>query len=176
MLGVNQKAWLKSQLLGGKNLDLIVWANSVPWIGEEEAGEDYWAGYAHERAELASFIRDNEIRNICMISADAHMLAIDDGSNNTYAGGRGGFPVFQAAALESPESEKGGPYSIGDQNGESGAGVADRRQFGVCEVKYVEGNEVPRIRWTAFRAEKKTARPMQLFRYEFSGRQTFAGF
>ena len=46
VLGINQKAWLKSQLLRGKDLDLIVWAGSIPWIGAEEAGEDYWAGYA----------------------------------------------------------------------------------------------------------------------------------
>jgi phosphodiesterase/alkaline phosphatase D-like protein len=176
MLGINQKAWLKSQLLAGKALDLIVWANSVPWIGEEEAGEDYWAGYAHERTELATFIRDNDIRNICMLSADAHMLAIDEGSNSGYAGGRAGFPVFQTAALESTESEKGGPYSIGDQNGRSGPGVAGRRQFGVCEIKYDEGNDIPRIIWTAFRAEKKTATPMPLLRHEFAGRETFAGF
>ena len=111
-----------------------------------------------------------------MLSADAHMVAIDDGTNNNYAGGRGGFPVFQAAALESPESEKGGPYSIGDLNGESGPGVAGRRQFGVCEVKYGAGSDVPRIIWTAFRAEKKTATLTPLLRHEFMGRQTFGGF
>ncbi|BCS31373.2 hypothetical protein TBR22_A05730 [Luteitalea sp. TBR-22] len=110
MLGVNQKVWLKDQLLRGKDLDLIVWSSSVPWIGKAEAGEDYWAGYADERAEIANHLKDNDIRNVCMISADAHMVAIDDGSNSGYAAGnRGGFPVLQAAALESPESEKGGP-------------------------------------------------------------------
>jgi phosphodiesterase/alkaline phosphatase D-like protein len=176
MLGVNQKAWLKNQFLSGKDLDLIVWVNSIPWIGQEEPGEDYWAGYAHERSELAAFIREHEVRNICMLSADAHMLAIDDGTNSGYADGRGGFPVFQAAALESPESEKGGPYSIGGQNGVSGPGVAGRRQFGVCEVKYEPGNEVPRIRWTGFRAEKKTAKPLALIRHDFNGRLTFTGF
>jgi hypothetical protein len=111
-----------------------------------------------------------------MLAADAHMLAIDDGTNSGYAGGRGGFPVFQAAALESPESEKGGPYSIGDENGGSGPGIAGRRQFGVCEVKYDAGNEVPRVIWTAFRAKKETAAPMLLLRHEFTGRQTFTGF
>ena len=177
VLGINQKAWLKSQLLRGKDLDLIVWAGSIPWIGAEEAGEDYWAGYAHERAELCQHLVDNDIRNVCMISADAHMVAIDDGSHSGYAaGGRGGFPVFQAAALESPESEKGGPYSLGDEHGRPGPGIAGRRQFGVCEIVYDVGQPGPRVVWTAHRAEKETAAVQELLRYEFPARQTFTSF
>ena len=118
VLGVNQKTWLKHQLVRGKDLDLIVWASSIPWVGAEDAGEDFWAGYASERAELCQHLVDNDVRNVCMISADAHMVAMDDGRHAGYAaGGRGGFPVFQAAALESPESEKGGPYSVGTESG-----------------------------------------------------------
>ena len=37
VLGVNQKAWLKSELLRGRDLDLIVWASSIPWVGADEA-------------------------------------------------------------------------------------------------------------------------------------------
>ncbi len=176
VLGVNQKTWLKSELLRGKDLDLIVWASSIPWIGAEDAGEDYWAGYATERAELCQHLVDHDIRNVCMISADAHMVAIDDGSHGGYAaGGRGGFPVFQAAALESSESEKGGPYSMGDENGQPGPGIAGNRQFGVFEVVY-GGGSGPRVIWTAFRAEKGTSTVTPLLRHEFPARQTFAGF
>jgi phosphodiesterase/alkaline phosphatase D-like protein len=177
VLGVNQKAWLKSQLLRGKDLDLIVWASSFPWIGRAEPGEDFWAGYADERAELSRFLRDNDIRNVCMISADAHMLAIDDGSHSGYAAasGGGGFPVFQAGALESPGSEKGGPYSKGDEGGGEGPGIAGRRQFGVCDVIYGDPAG-PRVVWTAFQAEKETARTTEVLRHEFPARATFAGF
>ena len=56
VLGVNQKTWLKSELLRGKDLDLIVWASSIPWIGADDPGEDYWAGYATERAELCQHL------------------------------------------------------------------------------------------------------------------------
>ncbi len=176
VLGVNQKTWLKSELLRGKDLDLIVWASSIPWIGAEDAGEDYWAGYATERAELCQHLVDHDIRNVCMISADAHMVAIDDGSHGGYAaGGRGGFPVFQAAALESSESEKGGPYSMGNENGQPGPGIAGNRQFGVFEVVY-GGGSGPRVIWTAFRAEKGTSTVTPLLRHEFPARQTFAGF
>jgi hypothetical protein len=49
-----------------------------------------------------------------MVSGDAHMLAIDDGSNNRFStSGAAGFPVFQAAPLDRPASVKGGPYSEG---------------------------------------------------------------
>jgi phosphodiesterase/alkaline phosphatase D-like protein len=175
VLGVNQKTWLKRELLRGKDLDLIVWASSIPWIGADDPGEDFWAGYATERAELCQHLVAHEIRNVCMISGDAHMVAMDDGSHGGYAtGGRGGFPVFQAAALESPESEKGGPYSIGNEHGGVGPGIAGNRQFGVFEIDY--GGAAPRVTWTALRAEKTSAAVTQLLRHEFPARHTFAGF
>jgi hypothetical protein len=43
-----------------------------------------------------------------MLSADAHMLAIGDGTNSD-----GGFPVVQAGALDRRPGVKGGPYSEG---------------------------------------------------------------
>jgi phosphodiesterase/alkaline phosphatase D-like protein len=176
VLGVNQKAWLKAELVRGKDLDLIVWANSIPWIGDEEAGEDFWAGYAREREELAQHLVDHDIRNICQISGDAHMVAIDDGRNCCYArGGRGGFPVFQAAALESPESEKGGPYSHGSPGGSAGHGIAGRRQFGTFEVRY-GSDPSPTVVWKAFRAEKGSGRLEELLSHEFAAHKTFHAF
>lgn len=49
-----------------------------------------------------------------MVSGDAHMAALDDGSHSGYSGsGHPGFPVLQAGALDRPGSIKGGPYSHG---------------------------------------------------------------
>ncbi len=49
-----------------------------------------------------------------MVSGDAHMVALDDGTNSDYSSSRsGGFPVLHAAALDRPGSLKGGPYSEG---------------------------------------------------------------
>jgi len=177
VLGINQKAWLKSELLRGRDLDLVVWASSFPWIGEADPQDDFWAGYAAERAELGEFIRANAIRNVCMISADAHMLAIDDGTHSGYGtGGRGGFPVFQAGALESRGGEKGGPYSIGKLDGTLGPGLGDRRQFGVFEIEYDGSPAGPRVIWTGFRAEDDTAPATSLIRHEFRARETFSRF
>ncbi len=112
VLGVAQKQWFKQELATAKSFPLVVWVSSFPWIGT--TGDDGWYLYTYERRELANFIKDNELTNLCMISGDAHMVAIDDGSHSDYAtGGGASFPVFHAAALDQAGSVKGGPYSEG---------------------------------------------------------------
>jgi len=126
MLGKTQKAWFKQKLLEAKSSHpLIVWVNSLPWIGT--TGDDGWHLYTNERREIADFLKNYQIENLCMISGDAHMLAIDDGTNSDYAtGGGAGFPVFHAASLDQSPSLKGGPYSEGAFPG--------RGQFGFMMV------------------------------------------
>lgn len=140
VLGREQKEWLKGELLAGRDsYKLVVWVNSIPWIGGKEEASDRWFGYTTERRELASFIKENGINNLCMISADAHMLAIDDGRNSGYApGGGGGFPIFHAASLDSGPSIKGGPYSHG--------AIQGRGQYGIFRVEDEGGNNV-KIIW-----------------------------
>jgi hypothetical protein len=107
----------------------------VPWIGSRSAGADHWAGYSTERAEIADFIADNEITGLLMLAGDAHMLAIDDGSNNDYAtNGGASFPVFQAAALDRRGTVKGGPYSEGTYPGGG--------QFGLVTVEDGGGDTI----------------------------------
>ncbi len=111
MLGKAQKEWLKDELLRGKfEGPLTVWVNNVSWISS--ADPDTWAGYQTERAEIATFIEENEIENIAMLCGDAHILAMDDGSNNRYgAQGKRLFPVFHAGPLDSTPVFRGGPYT-----------------------------------------------------------------
>lgn len=79
-----------------------------PWL------DDYWAGFAYERHEIADFIKQNAIRSVCILHGDAHMLAADNGSHSDYAtGGGAAMPVLAAAALDQDASVKGGPYSQG---------------------------------------------------------------
>ena len=130
MLGDTQKRWLKRELLAAKDrYKLVVWASTVPWVAAPTPGADHWGGFATERREIADFIEGNGIEAMLMVSGDAHMLAIDDGSNNRYSSnGEGpGFPVFQAAALDRRQSTKGGPYSHGVAPG--------RGQFGLVTVE-----------------------------------------
>lgn len=128
LLGKKQKAWLKQELLDSKGrYPLVVWVSPVGWIGKT-LDDDSWPGYPSERTELALFLAEHGIENVLMLAGDAHMLAIDDGTNNTYAqDGRRGFPVFHVAALDQVGSEKGGPYSHGVQIG--------RGQYGLIEIE-----------------------------------------
>ncbi len=136
MLGAEQLAWFENELLvADEEYPVVVWVNNVPWIAPEAEGSDNWAGYTTERAEIADFIADNDIDGLFMIAGDAHMVAIDDGTNSDYsASGGAGFPVLHAAALDRPGSEKGGPYSGGAF---PGAG-----QFGVVDIADDGGDEI----------------------------------
>jgi hypothetical protein len=113
MLGDEQLRWLLTEI--ADSLDrypVVVWINSVPWITDSEAGADHWGGYTNERDTVAAAIAAAGSEGLVMLAGDAHMVAIDDGSNNRFAPG-GSFPVIQAAALDRQGSTKGGPYSEG---------------------------------------------------------------
>jgi hypothetical protein len=149
MLGSAQKAWLKRELLDADGkYPLIAIVTSVPWIAEEHDGADNWGGFATERREIANFIADNGIDGVTMIAGDAHMVAIDDGTNSDYSdSGLAPIPVLQAAALDRPGMTKGGPYSEGMYPGGG--------QFGLMSVEDDGGNSI-RVTWTGMRWDGST--------------------
>lgn len=115
MLGEKQKAWFKRELLAARDrYPLVFWVNSVTWVGKPVANGDQWFGFTAERRELANFFKENQIKNLCILTGDAHMTSADDGSNGDFADG-GGAPVPQlmSSPLDRPGSTKGGPYSHG---------------------------------------------------------------
>lgn len=130
MLGAAQKAWFKRELVGARKRGLlIVWVSTVPWIGPPSAGSDTWAGYASERRELADLIARQG--PVLMLAGDAHMAAIDDGSNSGYSrSGASGFPIMHAAALDRPGGTKGGPFSEGTYPGSGQFGTLSIRDRG----------------------------------------------
>ena len=128
-LGAQQKTWFKQELINARDggFPFIVWVNTIPWIARAQPGDDSWAGFATERAEIANFIRDNQINNLAIISGDMHGLAYDDGNNADYATGKGApIIVMHAAALTSNPVEKGGPYTVGP--------IVGGQQYGVLEI------------------------------------------
>lgn len=145
MLGAAQIDWLEQEMIAARDANqLIVWANSVPWIAEAGSGTgDEWGGYPEERRAIANFIADNGIADqMVMVAGDAHMLAIDDGTNSDYSdSGNGGFPVLHAAALDRPGSTKGGPYSEGSF---PGAG-----QFATMAVQD-DGGDTIEVSWQGY--------------------------
>ena len=105
---------------------LVVWMNPVPWVAEEEDGADHWGGFADERRRIADVIAEHDL-DLLMVSGDAHMVAIDDGTNTDYsAAGDGGFPLIHSAPLDRPASIKGGPYSEG--------AIADPGQYARVDI------------------------------------------
>lgn len=136
ILGATQKEWFKQELLAAnERYPVIIWLESVPWIAGTQQNADHWGMYQTERREIANFIADNHIDGLLMIAGDAHMLAIDDGSNNDYAtNGGASFPVFQAAALDRRGTVKGGPYSEGTYPGGG--------QFGLVTIEDDGGDTI----------------------------------
>jgi len=128
-MGTTQKTWFKQELINARDsgFPLIVWVCPDPWIAAPQLGDDSWGGYTTERTEIANFLRDNRITNLALLSGDMHGLAFDDGTNSDYATG-GGAPVtvLHGAALSSPASMKGGPYS--------GGAVPGSQQYGILEI------------------------------------------
>jgi alkaline phosphatase D len=53
---------------------------------------DYFGAYAYERTKILNFIRQNDIKNVIVISGDTHGSAIDDGRN-------AGLPEMNASGL-----------------------------------------------------------------------------
>jgi hypothetical protein len=127
MMGDAQKQWFKDELLAARDAEvpLIIWMSGVPTI-QIGSVRDNWGSYATERKELLEFIRDQDIRNVVVISGDMHALAYDDGrALESYVTGGKKIPVFHAAALTRDGSEKGGPYSGGVSEGSGRYGVMD---------------------------------------------------
>ena len=97
---------------------------------EAKSNDDLWGAFSNERREIAIFLRDNGITNLCILHGDSHMLAADDGTHSDYANGGGArIPVMCGGPLDQDASIKGGPYSQGVYRARKGEGC-----FGYVQV------------------------------------------
>ena len=126
IMGAAQKQWFKAQLLAARDAEapLIVWNSSVPFLSTETSN-DNWGSFQTERRELLEFIRDQQIKNLVIVSGDMHALAIDDGRGTAAYVSGVRIPVFHAAAIARAGSTKGGPYSHGVSAGTRRYGTLD---------------------------------------------------
>lgn len=118
LMSEEQNDWFFAELAQAANYSTVVWVTSVPWTGAtDKRSVDAWDACPDKRTLISNYIRDQNITNLIAISGDAHMLAIDDGTNTDYSDGEApgiaGFPVFQGGPLANTGSTKGGPYSHG---------------------------------------------------------------
>lgn len=155
MLGATQLRWLIDELQqGSRSHALVVWVNPTPWISAGDDAGDDWSNYPDERRRIADAIAAGGVDNLVMVSGDAHMVAIDDGTNSGYGtDGSPGFPVLHAAALDRPGGTKGGPYSHG--------ALAGSGQFGRIEVRD-DGGDTISVRLSAHNWEDE-----ELLSYEY---------
>lgn len=139
MLGVRQRAWFLNELeAAADGHALIVWVNAVPWIAEPGSGHG-WGPYDWERRHIADRIRAlGLVDRLLVLGGDAHMVAIDDGTNSNFATdalpGEPGFPVVHAGPFDRFPRHKGGPYSHGKVGARILFGVVPIQQFGLAEV------------------------------------------
>jgi len=138
MMGPRQRQWLDEAFAraAADDVALVFWLSTVPWITREGSKEDGWASYGWERQWVADRIDAHGLtRRLVVLAGDAHMVAIDDGTNSNYTSGAkpgvAGFPVFQAAPLDRAATLKGGPYSHGTS--------VKSNQFGWVEVDDRDG-------------------------------------
>ena len=83
MLGPVQKKWLLEKLKASKATFKVL-ASPVPWAygakaglqttrrGKVQGGLDTWEGFKKEREEIFSFLEENKIDGVILISADRH--------------------------------------------------------------------------------------------------------
>jgi phosphodiesterase/alkaline phosphatase D-like protein len=165
IMGNAQKTWFKNQCLFARNNNLMIaWVSGVSFGGNRS---DNWGGFVAERTELSNFFRDNNIKNMFILSGDAHMLAIDNGSNHDFSTGTNNpndYPVFQAAAINNVGSTKGGTYSEGGTFPNSGFSTG---QYGVVEVTD-SGTTNITIKFTGFRTNGNTTTESVLTNYTFT--------
>jgi phosphodiesterase/alkaline phosphatase D-like protein len=165
IMSSTQKTWFKNQCLYARDNNLMIaWVSGVSFGGNVA---DNWGGFVAERTELSNFFRDNAIKNMFILSGDAHMLAIDNGSNHDFSTGTNNpndYPVFQAAAINNGGSTKGGGYSEGGTfpNPNSSTG-----QYGVVDVTDSGTGNIT-IKFTGYRTNGNTTNESVLTSYTFS--------
>jgi alkaline phosphatase D len=72
MLGPVQKEWLLKKLKSSKAAFKVL-ASSVPWaFGTKPGSLDTWEGYKKEREDIFSFLEENKIDGVILLSADRH--------------------------------------------------------------------------------------------------------
>lgn len=112
-MGAAQKTWFKNELLLAKqNKQMVAWVTSISFGGNQS---DNWGGFRAEREEIANYLATEDIENLMILSGDAHMSAIDDGTNHDFSTGAvnlNRYPVMSASGLNQNGSNKGGTYNI----------------------------------------------------------------
>lgn len=141
VLGAEQKTWLQG-LLGAPDTPLTFIVSEAPWIAATEIAADHWGVYQTERTEIAGWITTSATE-VVMLCGDAHMLAIDDGTNSA-----AGVHVWHGAPLNQSNSTKGGPYSGGTYTAGRGYGLVTITDDGTTVIATFAGIKSDGTAWS----------------------------
>ena len=163
IMSSTQMQWLKNEITTGANQNqIIAWISGVSFSGNIS---DNWGGFTGERTEISNYLKSQNIKNFFIISGDAHMLAIDNGNNTDFSTNNDNpnkYPIFQAAALNRPGSNKGGTYSEGAYPNPS----STDGQFGLVTVTDNGGDEIC-IKFTGYRVTSGSTSSSKVVEYIF---------
>lgn len=115
MMDVVQYTWLLQQFLHARDNGLVAcWVSPLTW--NSMGWPENWACQPEERRAISDFLYAQHVKDLFIISGDAHMLAIDDGANADFSTAQSlayHYPIFQAAAISRFGSYKGGNFNQG---------------------------------------------------------------
>jgi alkaline phosphatase D len=92
-LGAAQKNWLKQRLRASRAPFKII-VSGQPWSDEKGPGGESWEAFAHERAELFAFIREEKISGVVLVSGDNHVGEL----NCLPESAHGGYDLFEVSS------------------------------------------------------------------------------
>jgi phosphodiesterase/alkaline phosphatase D-like protein len=163
MFTPEQRDWFFAEILAAQSAgQVVVWCNTLPWIGATVTGADHWGGYRYAGEEIATFLTSTgNSDRVCIISGDMHALAYDDG---TSANNTGSLHVCHAAAMDRIASSKGGPYLVGPIQVPSGQPLS---QFGVMEVTDTGSSSIG-FRFIGYSVDRSTGVPTEELDESFS--------
>lgn len=156
MLGTTQKAWFKDQIANNPD-KLIVWVCPRVFGVVPQVDADNWGGFTTERTELVTHIHANAPGRVVVLSADLHLMGIDNGAGTDFLPG-GGEPlkVFQCAPLDKVPIVMGSYISLNE------GAVSVNGVYGTMEVVDTGGSSVDVI-WKGFNSSGT-----QLLSYSFT--------
>src|SRR5690606_40606729 len=124
-----QLDWLRD-IIENLTERLLVITVQIPWIVTgSPIVEDDWGHCRPERQAISDAIQAHAKGRVLLLHGDAHMVAMDDGTNTNFATNPAGPgpPLFCFAPLHQNNSIKGGPYTPGPF-------TASQTQYAIVEI------------------------------------------
>ncbi|MDB0056703.1 alkaline phosphatase D family protein [Akkermansiaceae bacterium] len=121
MLGDFQKEWLKETLSTSKSKFKVLCSGTLWTEHADKGGKDSWEGYAAERDDIFSLIRDQKIGGVFLLSGDRHRHEMFK------LGFDVGYPLyeFETAKVTNIHTHDANPHSLFSYNAGNFFGLLD---------------------------------------------------